>query len=110
MWRSTATSFVGCRAPGSTDRLLDEGELDDRMRLNNWSIAASYDTPYLRRLRLPPHRMSEAVNVDSTLPSTCWNSHCKGARPLPSVQPSTILNARNRFQSRIPASSAVRRS
>src|SRR5262249_37031013 len=35
MWRSTATSFVGYRAPGSTDRLLGEVRTGDRMRLND---------------------------------------------------------------------------
>jgi hypothetical protein len=44
MWRSPATSFVGYRAPGNTDRLFwVRAELDDRMGLNNWSIAGSYD-------------------------------------------------------------------
>jgi len=30
--------------PWSTDRFWVRAELDERMRLNNWSIAASYDT------------------------------------------------------------------
>src|SRR5262245_15175462 len=44
MWRSPATSFVGYRPPGRTDPCWVRAELDDRMRLNNCSIAASYDT------------------------------------------------------------------
>src|SRR5262249_30699913 len=49
MWRSPATPFVAFRRSGATDRLLDWPQRDDRMRLNNRSIAASYDAPLSAR-------------------------------------------------------------
>ena len=36
--------FAAYRSSGITERLLDWAKRDDRIRLNNWSIAASYDT------------------------------------------------------------------
>ena len=54
--------------------------------------------------------MSAAVNLDSTLPATSRNSHCNGSRDFPAVQPSMMLKAKNKFQSRIAFSNALNRS
>src|SRR5215467_16349452 len=58
-----------------------------------------------------PHpKISASVNDDSTRSATNRNSHRKESRRFPSVHPSTMLKARNRFQSRIFVRSVVRRS
>src|SRR5262245_27518276 len=55
MWRSPATSFVGYRAPGSTDRLMVRGELHELQLVDRCLVR---HRPYLRRLRpsAPPLR------------------------------------------------------
>ena len=67
MWRSPATSFVGYRAPGGTDRLLGSGrtrrphafkQLVDRCLVRHG--------PYLRRLRL---RLLHREQVDHLAPA-----------------------------------------
>jgi hypothetical protein len=54
--------------------------------------------------------MSASVKIVSTLLSIRWKGKHKGSRSFPSVHPSAVLNTRNKFQSRILATSAVSRS
>ena len=58
----------------------------------------------------PSHKMSAAVKLDSTLPATCFKSQRSGSRLLPSVQPSMMLKARNKFQSLMLRSNMANRS
>ena len=54
--------------------------------------------------------MSASVNFDSTFPATSLNNQLNGSRDFPAVQPSMMLNAKNRFQSEIALNSALNRS
>src|SRR5215475_4026552 len=77
------------------------------------AVVPIYPRPFLVDGSFTPatdYRMSAVVNFEATLPATCSKSHCSGSRPFPSVQPSTMVKARKRFQSQMPVRSAVRRS
>lgn len=49
--------------------------------------------------------MSSTTIFDSTFPATSRKSHSNGACDFPTVQPSMMLKAKNKFQSRIAFSS-----
>src|SRR5262245_53802341 len=51
MWRSPATSFVGYRPSGTTDRLF--GELDDRGGSSGKEVTVTEHTPYIDFDNLP---------------------------------------------------------
>ena len=72
MWPSTATSFVAYRAPGSTDRLLRQGELglggrqvDPQVRTQPLPHAVNQQPANVIHVQVGKHHVGHGCGIDA---------------------------------------------